>query len=137
MCCAAADELVVAVPASANCCRVVGSSSQSVAVTPSGASAANTERPVSPPPATSTGVPGFSSDGKPRPVSRLIGATPQHRFVPLAAARLGVPPLHRRRRGHSAILTPKTVTGQSCAAPTRTYDHRHQQLRRPAGAGGG
>ena len=30
-------------------------------------------------------------------------AAPPHRFVPLAAARLGVPPLHRRRRGSATL----------------------------------
>ena len=32
-----------------------------------------------------------------------ISAAPPHRFVPLAAARLGVPTLHRRRRGWSCV----------------------------------
>ncbi len=45
---------------SANCRRVAGSSSHSVAVAPSAASAASTARPVTPPPATSTGAPADS-----------------------------------------------------------------------------
>src|ERR1700679_440886 len=34
----------------------------------------------------------------------VMGATPPHRFVPLAAVRLGVPPLHRRWRASLALL---------------------------------
>src|SRR3984885_5453299 len=34
----------------------------------------------------------------------VIGAAPPHRFVPLAAVRLGVPPLHRRWRASLALL---------------------------------
>ncbi len=81
MCCAAVDESTVADPASANCRRVTGSSSQSVAVTPSGASAASTERPVTPPPATSTGVSGLRSEIEPR-----IGAIPRRGQRPPVAA---------------------------------------------------
>src|ERR1700742_37457 len=42
-----------------------------------------------------------------------ISAAPPHRFGPLAAARLGVPPLHRRRRVISALL-------QNCAPSAAT-----------------
>src|SRR5579884_608912 len=66
MCCAAADGLVVAIPASAWRCSAAASSSQRVGLTSSGASAASTERPVTPAPATSTAAAGASAS---RPAS--------------------------------------------------------------------
>src|SRR5271163_4528094 len=68
---AAVAESTVAVPASANCRRVAGSSSHSVAVTPSALSAAKTARPVTPPPATSTGA---AADSGSSAGSRLTSA---------------------------------------------------------------
>src|SRR6476469_1879945 len=109
---------VTAVPCSAYTCRASGRSSHSVAATPSGASAVNTARPVTPAPATNTGAPGVSSDNNPSSSSRAGN--------PSSSSRAGSP-------WSSPSIGP-AMSGPDCGEPlaveqghTQTAGDRRQQ----------
>src|SRR5690349_15834722 len=66
--------------------------------------------------------------------TEVIGVAPLHRFVPLAAARLGVPPLHGRRRGSCFDPMGCGVTEPGAAASTAPADEPPRSVTEPAPA---